>query len=506
MRQGWQLCVMLLVAVFIATTGGAAVKAAPGPSGRIVIVQGPDPVSLDPTLDINKTSYNIQLGIYDPLIRVFSDGKPNPWIATEWKATNPTTWQIKIREGVKFHNGEPLNAESVVFSINTYNASKGEGNKYFKFVTAARALDARTIEIRTDGPVPATPVHLGFLFVLPKGAYTQLGPERFGTQPVGSGPMKFSEWRQGVQITLVRHDAYWRGNLPFAEAIYRPAPEASTRVALLETGQADVIANVPPELIDRIARRPDASVQRTPSLRKIFLEFNMKQKPFDDVRVRRAVNHAIDKDALIQSVLGGNAVREYGPVPDGWLGSNPIAQLTAYDYNPARARQLLAEAGYAGGVTIDFWHPIGRYLKDKEVTEAIVAMLQEVGIRSNVRGMDIGSLVQRIHTQTLSGLHFFSWAPLIFDTDNLWRAHFYSQGLNQYAVDAKTDQLLLAGAATSDRRERQRLYSELERYVVNEMVPWAFLYRQSLIYGVSNKVSWQPRADEVIDVRLMRLK
>ena len=115
MRQGWQLCVMLLVAVFIATTGGAAVKAAPAPSGRIVIVQGPDPVSLDPTLDINKTSYNIQLGIYDPLIRVFSDGKPNPWIATEWKATNPTTWQIKIREGVKFHNGEPLNAESVVF-------------------------------------------------------------------------------------------------------------------------------------------------------------------------------------------------------------------------------------------------------------------------------------------------------------------------------------------------------------------------------------------------------
>jgi ABC-type transport system substrate-binding protein len=434
------------------------------------------------------------------------DGKPIPWVATEWKNTNPTTWRITIRRGLKFHNGEPLNAESVVFSINTYNQSKGEGNRYFKFVTSAKALDDQTVEIVTDGPVPAAPVHLGFLFVLPRGAYTQLGPERFGTQPVGSGPMKFNGWQQGVQISLIRNDGYWRGDLPFGEAVYRPAPEASTRVALLETGQADVIANVPPELIDRIARRTELAVLRTPSTRKIFLEFNMKQKPFDDVRVRRAVNYAIDKDALIQSVLGGNAVREYGPVPDGWLGSNPISALTAYDYNPQRARQLLAEAGYAGGVTIDFWHPIGRYLKDKEVAEAIVAMLQDVGIRSNVRGMDIGSLVTRIHTQTLSGLHFFSWAPLIFDTDNLWRAHFYSKGLNQYAVDAKTDQLLLAGASTSDRKERHRLYSELERYVVNDLVPWAFLYRQSLIYGVSNRISWSPRADEVIDVRLMRLR
>jgi peptide/nickel transport system substrate-binding protein len=232
----------------------------------------------------------------------------------------------------------------------------------------------------------------------------------------------------------------------------------------------------------------------------------MRQKPFDDVRVRRAVNYAVDKEALIDFVLGGNAVREYGPVPDGWLGSNKLSDLTRYDYNPQRAQQLLVEAGYRDGLTIDFWHPIGRYLKDKEVAEAIVAQLQQVGIRSSLRGMDIGSLVQRIHTQTLSGLHFFSWAPLIFDTDNLWRAHFYSKGLNQYAWDAKTDQLLLAGASTADPKERQKIYAELERYVVNELVPWAFLYRQSLIYGVSGKVSWQPRADEVIDVRLMRVK
>jgi peptide/nickel transport system substrate-binding protein len=318
--------------------------------------------------------------------------------------------------------------------------------------------------------------------------------------------MRFREWQQGVQIVLTRNEGYWRGPIPLEEATYRPAPEASTRVAMLETGQADIIANVPPELIPRIERGTGLSVQRTASLRKLFLEFNMRQKPFDDVRVRRAFNHAIDKEALINFVLGGNAIREYGPIPDGWLGSNPRSALTAYDYDPAKARQLLAEAGYASGMTIDFWHSIGRYLKDKEVAEAIVGQLSQVGVRSNVVGMDIGSLITRIHTQTLSGVHMFSWAPLIFDTDYLWRAHYYSKGLNQYAWDEKTDQLLTAGASSMDPKERNRLYSQLERYIVNDLVPWVFLYRQSLIYGTRTSVDRLPRADEVIDVRGIRVK
>jgi peptide/nickel transport system substrate-binding protein len=317
--------------------------------------------------------------------------------------------------------------------------------------------------------------------------------------------MTFEEWQQGVQIRLARNESYWNGPIALSEVTYTPAPEASTRVAMLETGEADIIANVPPEMIDRVEGADEARIARTPSLRKIFLEFNMKEKPFDDVRVRQAVNLAIDKDALIEFVLGGNAVREIGPVPDGWLGDTPDDQLTRYDYDPDRARQLLAEAGYGDGLTIDFWYPIGRYLKDKEVAEAIAGQLEEVGITSNLQGSDIGTLVEQIHTQTLSGLHFFSWAPLIMDTDNLWRAHFWTEGLNQYAGDARTDELLLAGAAELDPAQRNRIYSELEQYVVNESVPWAFLYRQSLIYGVNDRVQWEPRADEVIDVRTITL-
>ncbi|MBM3450932.1 MAG: hypothetical protein FJX78_08150 [Armatimonadetes bacterium] len=507
MSRRWVVLALLLL---LGLSGTGAPQTLPAASagaaaGKLTIVQGPEPLSMDPTMDINKTSYNIQLGLYDPLIFATPDGRLRPWIATSWTNVNPTTWRIKIRKGVTFHNGEPLNAESVAFSIEQYNRSRGEGNKYFQFIKGTKAVDAETLEITTDGPIPATPTMLGFLFVLPKNYYTQVGPERFGVEPVGSGPVKMQGWQRGVRLVVVRNEKYWRGVLPIEEITYRPAPEASTRVAMLLTGEADIIANIPPEQIPRI-EAGRMRVIRQPSLRKLFVEFNMKQRPLDDVRVRRALNHAIDKEELINLVLGGNAIREIGPVPDGWLGANPKNQLTAYDYNPARARQLLAEAGVGGGFQMDLWHSIGRYLKDKEIAEAIAAQLGNVGVRVNLQGMDIGSLVQRIHTQNLSGAHLFSWAPLIFDTDNLWRAHFYSKGLNQYAVSAKTDELLLAGAAALDRRERQRIYSELERHVVNDMVPWIFLYRQSLIYGVSNKVGWLPRADEVINVRNLIVK
>lgn len=502
-RRQWQVMIAGLVwALVVATLGGPQATAQDSPgAGALTIVQGPEPVSLDPAQDINKTSLNVQLAIFDPLIRVTPDGALAPWLATEWTNVEPTVWRFKIREGVTFHNGEALTAENVAFSIQAYNTSPGEGATYFQFVESATATDATTVDVVTKEPTPYTPTAMGFLMLLPRAYYAEVGPEGFGIAPVGTGPMAFEEWQQGVQIRLARNEVYWNGPIAASEITYKPAPEASTRVAMLETGDADIVANVPPEMIERVEQADDIGIRRTPSLRKIFLEFNPDQPPFDDLRVRQAVNFAIDKEALIELVLGGNAVREIGPIPDGWLGDTPDDQLTRYDYDPDRAKQLLADAGYADGLTIDFWYPIGRYLKDKEVAEAIAGQLEEVGITSNLQGMDIGTLVEQIHTQTLSGLHFFSWAPLIMDTDNLWRAHFWSEGLNHYAVDAKTDELLLAGAVALDPAERGRIYAELERYVVNEMVPWAFLYRQSLIYGVRDKVQWEPRADEVIDVR-----
>jgi peptide/nickel transport system substrate-binding protein len=208
---------------------------------------------------------------------------------------------------------------------------------------------------------------------------------------------------------------------------------------------------------------------------------------------------------LIDIVLEGHAQRQKGVIIPGWLGYDADA-LESYDYDPEMARQLLAEAGYPDGFTIDFWFPIGRYLKDKEVAEAIAGQLAEVGITATMNGSDIGTLVERIHTQTLSGMHFFSMGPLIMDPDYLFRVHFLSTGLNQYAWTERTDADIAAASATVDRAERERIYSELDAYLTNEHVPWAYLYLQNLIYGVNNNLEWQPRPDEIIDLHTADLK
>jgi peptide/nickel transport system substrate-binding protein len=198
--------------------------------------------------------------------------------------------------------------------------------------------------------------------------------------------------------------------------------------------------------------------------------------------------------------MGGFATQMKGVILPGWLGYDPD-NLMEYPYDPEKAKELLAEAGYPDGLTVDFHFPIGRYLKDKEVAEAIAGQLLDVGVECNMMGTDIGSLVQLIHTQTLSGMHFFSMAPLIMDPDYLWRTHFWSEGLNQYGWTEKTDELIEKGSTTVDRAEREKIYSELDAYLTNEHVPWIYLYLQNFIFGANDDLNWTPRPDGIIDLR-----
>jgi peptide/nickel transport system substrate-binding protein len=510
------IVVGLLVVAGLLVSCAPAAPAAPGSESSsagesstalksITVVQGPEPVSLDPSVDINKTSINVQMTMMDPLVNHTAENETIPWLATGWEAIEPTRWRITLREGVTFHNGEPFNAESVVFSINTYNASQGEGQTFFQYVTGTEIVDDYTVDILTDVPNAIVPETLAFLMALPPQYYSEVGSDGFAAAPVGTGPFTFVEWQQGIQIVVRKNEDYWNGAPNLDEVIFKPAPEASTRVAMLETGEADIIANVPPELVARVNNADSVEIREVASLRQIFIEFNPFEPPLDDVRVRKAINYAINKDELIDIVLEGHAQRLTGVIIPGWLGYNPDA-LEPYDYDPEMARQLLAEAGYPDGFTIDFWFPIGRYLKDKEVAEAIAGQLAEVGIIANMNGSDIGTLVERIHTQTLSGMHFFSMAPLIMDPDYLFRVHFLSTGLNQYAWTERTDADIEAASATVDRAERERIYSELDAYLTNEHVPWAYLYLQNLIYGVNSNLEWQPRPDEIIDLHTADLK
>ncbi|MCB0046562.1 MAG: hypothetical protein KDD92_14150 [Caldilineaceae bacterium] len=497
-----------LLIMLVATAGCASVAPAGNSttgdtaeaSRSITVVQGPEPVSLDPSVDINKTSINVQHTMMDPLVYHTPENETIPWLATGWEPVEPTRWRISLRDDVLFHNGEPFNADSVIYSINTYNNSAGEGSVFFQYVEAMEKVDDYTVDIITAEPNPIVPETLAFLYALPPEYHAEVGSDGFSQAPVGTGPFTFSEWDQGVKIVVNANQEYWNGAPAIDQVVFKPAPEASTRVAMLETGDADIIANVPPELTARVDGAEGSSVAEVPSLRMVFVEFNPFEPPFDDVRVRQAFNYAVDKDALIDIILDGHATRMKGVIIPGWLGYDADA-LTDYAYNPDKARELLAEAGYADGLEVDFWFPIGRYLKDKEVAEAIAGQLQDVGVTLNMNGSDIGTLVERIHTQELSGMHFFSMAPLIMDPDYLFRTHFYSEGLNQYGWTERTDADIEQAISTVDRSEREQIYRDLDAYLTNEQVPWIYLYLQNLIYGVNDNLDWQPRPDEIIDLR-----
>jgi len=466
----------------------------------ITVIQGAEPRSLDPTMCTGKSCIVVQNSIFDTLVYHTANAETIPWLATSWESVSPLVWRIDLRKGVRFQNGEPFDASAVAFTIRTYQASTGEGGQYFSFIDHVEIVDDYTINVITKTPNVATPASLALLYILPPDYYAEVGPNGFNQHPIGTGPYVFEEWQQGVYIRLTANQDYWNGVPQIGEAIFRNAPEATTRLAMLLTGKADIITDVPPEMVEQINGSARALVKWTASQRKIFVEFNKDVPPFDDVRVRKAANYAVDKDALIESVLGGFGAKRKGVILPGWIGYNP-KDLVSYDYNPEKAVQLLTEAGYPNGVSVDFWYPIGRYLKDSEVSEAIANMLAGVGIKCRMHGMDISSLCQKVHTQTLQGMHFFSNAPDWYDTDSLWRCQFWTQGLNRYACDATTDKYIQDGVSTAVVSERAENYRKLETYVVNELVPWIFLYDQALIYGVSNRLNWEPRPDEIIDLR-----
>jgi peptide/nickel transport system substrate-binding protein len=466
----------------------------------ITVVQGSEPRSLDPSVCIGKSCVIVQNAMLDSLVYHTPENETIPWLATSWESVDPLTWRISLREGVKFHNGEEFDAEAVAFTIDAYNTSEGEGASFYQYVDHTEIVDEHTIDIVTKEPYAVTPESLSLMFVLPPEYYAEEGPEGFAQHPIGTGPFVFEEWQMGTQIVVRANPDYWNGRPEIDEVVFKNAPEGSTRVAMLLTGEADIVTDPPVEMLTQIEESPDAQVQWVPSLRKIFVEFYRAEPPFDDRQVRLAANYAVDKETLIQRILGGYGEVSSGVFVKGFLGHNPDV-LNSYDYDPDKARELLAEAGYSDGVTVDFWYPIGRYMKDREVAEAIAGMLDQVGIHCEMHGMDISSLVEKVHTQTLSGMHFFSALPLFLDPDMIFRVQLSSEGLNQYAWTEKTDELGKAGVTAVDPEERAEVYQEMEEYLVNEVVPWIFLYDQALLYGVRDGVNWEPRPDEIIDLR-----
>jgi peptide/nickel transport system substrate-binding protein len=500
--MGWSVRGLFgVVALFSVVLAAGPTGAQPG--SAITVVHGSEPRSLNPPIDIVKTTVNVVLTMFDTLVGVDEQVRLTPGLATEWRRTGDSVWRFTLRRGVKFHNGEEMDAASVVFSLNAYREAKGQATPFFNAIREARAIDKYTVDIVTTGPNAVIPELMSFLYVLPKGYYGQVGAAKFSLAPVGTGPFQFVEWVKGSHITVKQNPGYWKGAPSLSQITFRWAAEASTRVAMLESGQADLVVAVPAQMVDRI-KASGNRVAQTQSLRKMFVELNIFRPPFDDVRVRRAVAHSIDVDELVQTVVAGSGVKAQHYLSKFFVSYNPA--LPIYGYDAEQAKRLLAQAGRAGGVTVPFYHTIGRYPLDREVATAIAGQLAKVGIKTELKGMETGTFFNLLSSGNMEGMHLLSIAPLYPHEDFNFRVQFHSKGLYAYGNSAEGDRMIDEAATFSDPQRRKTAYQNVEKYMMQDLVSLLPLYDFIDIYGVSKRLEWTPRPDEIADLRAASVK
>jgi len=498
----------LTAAALAACSSSTATPAPAGsqkPSGPLKVALVSEPTSFEPSVEMSKVTLVQTNTMLETLAINGADHVYKPWLAESWNAFSPTRWRLKLKQGVKFQNGEPFNADAVTFSANVWLTTKGQAKGLFNPVfTGAEKVDDYTVDLVTSGPSSILPSSLAFFYVFPPKYYAQVGPDGFGAKPVGTGPWRFAEWTKGVQLRVERNPDYWGPKPLFDEIDFRWAPDASTRVALLETGEVDLIQSVPPALVDRVKQSAKAHVEAVQSLRRIYFQMNLSDGPLSDVRVRRAINYAVDVDSIIAGLFKGQAYRDKGFNDIGLEGYQP--DLKPFTYDPAQARKLLADAGYPSGFPVTLWHTVGRYVLDKEAAQAIADQLGKVGINVTLMGLESAAYFSKVNGERVPGINLYSSAPLFMNALSLGLQAFQPGRGSAYDANDKTAAFITAIIGELDAQKRADLYRQFENYVYNDYVPWLWAWHQQDVYGASNRLNWTARSDELMEFTAITLK
>ena len=495
----------LLVVVLVLTTLG--VPAAPAQdrarNKEIVVGLGAEPRTMLGVTIVDWTTNNMLEHIYDRLLdRDPKTLKPKPMLATGWKLVNDTTWEFTLRKGVKFHNGEPFDAQSIKatfeYMLDPANKSHYATPAYWKPLKEVQIVDPYTVRLVTDKPYPSVIDHASLtdLLVLPAKALKELGPQKLAEKPIGTGPFKFVEWRRDERLVVERNPDYWAGPADISRVTFRFIPEFSARMAALLSGEIDIMKDVPPHAVDTVERSGRAKVRSTVSSRINYLALvNLKPGPMQDVRVRRAMNHAVNVDELITQVLRGNATKMCGPLAPANVD---FAQVECYKHDPGRAQALFKEAGVDPktlALTLDT--PSGRYPLDKDVSLAIAAQLQRLGIKTNVVVNEWGTHLDKIKNRNTGDMFFLGWGPALHGQGTIEPLFKAEATYSSYGNNKMLDEKIAKAVTVVDAKARAAAYSELQKLVRDE-APWVFLWQQHDLYGVASHVEWSPRPDEKV--------
>ena len=482
-----RLIVFVLLSAFLAGSGICMAA-----EGKIVIAQGAEQRAVDAHKGGSNMFTNTSRTLYDTLTQRTWDGKMVPGVATSWKAIPPSTWEFKIRKGVKFHNGEPLTASDVKFSLDRARdpATKYPMRTFFKTITSVTVVDEETVHVATKKPDPTLLSNLAsFGYLVPEGYIKKYGNDHFAKQPIGSGRYKFVKWVQGDHIELEANADYWGAPASIKTLIFKVIPENGARVAALQTGEVDIATNIPPFMVPQLKGDPNIDVVSGPSGRVIFIGMSLLEGqgggPLMNEKVRQALNYAVDKESIVKHILMGSGNVLATPVVPVSFGYDP--RIEPYPYDPEKAKQLLAEAGYPNGFQTEFDTGSGRYLMDKQVAEAIVGMLKKVGVEVKLNVLEWGQYVKKRRSHTQAPLYLLGWGNATYDASSPLGALFCIKCTHSNYNNPELVELVDAALYELDVEKRRAMYSRALKIVKSE-APWIFLYEQGDNYGVRKRV------------------
>ncbi len=482
---------------------GSTAAGAQSRGKEVVVGLGAEPRTMLAVTIVDWTTNNMLEHIYDRLLdRDAKTFKPKPMLAESWKIVNDTTWEFKLRKGVKFHDGEPFTAQSVKatidYALDPATKSHFTGAAYWGLVKEVQIVDDFTVRFVTKQPWPNLVDSAASTnsLIMPAKALKALGPQKLAEKPIGTGPFRFVEWKRDERLVLDRNPDYWQGPADVSRVTFRFIPEFSARMAALLSGEIDIMKDVPPHAVDAIEKSGRATLRSTVSSRINYLALvNLKPGPMQDLRVRRAMNHAVDVDELIKQVLKGRASRMCGPLAPANVDYAPVE---CYKYDPARAQALFKEAGVDPTklqLTLDT--PSGRYPLDKDVSLAIAAQLQRLGIKVNVVVNEWGTHLDKIKNRNTGDTFFLGWGPALYGQGTIQPLFLADQTYSSYGNNKTIDEKIARAQTLLEPKARAEAYAELQRLIHDE-APWVFLWQQHDLYGVTSQVEWTPRADEKV--------
>lgn len=474
------------------------------PRGTITIAVTQDFFYMDPHQTIMMADSTMHSQIHEALVYYDAQLQIHPGLAASWEMVSPTEWVFHLREGVKFHNGEPFNADSVVYNTERILGDWGElrWTLVLGYLDHAEKINDYTVKLVTTQPDPVFLAHLTCFWMVSPRAVEEVGNDNYGGHPVGTGPYRLVERVKDDHVTLTANLDYW-GELPAIETvIYKVIPETVSRIAALQTGEVD-IAPITVDSFKVIDDSPNLTAVAIESAGTpwVFFEAESPQNPdavaLKDVRVRQALNYAVDVDSIAENTFLGFASRQGSNIPPLFWGHDP--SIGPYPYDPEKAKELLAEAGYPE-LTLNLETPIGLMQKSVEVAEAIANDLEKVGVHAPVIPVEVGVLFakrEEVPTQA-APLHLIPWGQAAMEAIDKLYYPFHCEAPTSTWCDPHLDELIEASNVTMDPDERKEILFEIQR-IVHDQAGVVFLYTEPFVFGYNDRViGFEPRVDEKI--------